>query len=391
MAAVIIRYELQALEEFVKLQCSPGAEQEPMAVGKLKRLEQFADAEVKKIRTNMTVQVLSIAKQRHIELYIQHHQAAIIHLSEIIVQAVRSLVSGNAKLWHSFYDRLQQQLQELLNFLKHYFEDYFDWFQLLPTYRRIGYTAQNFKRYIEELNIIKRERDISLLGILREHWVPIAEEIDNQLTFHREQYFDILFDHLATILKGEASEHEILVLLLQLNFNDGRFMDYCRMEMIAGLNGYEDASDKLNFLAERLKQLKQMPVQKTAPFNPSNPSIVAYCRNWMEEEYQFLQEQSKPKQALLNEDAQTDLEKLQTKFSVAQLGIMLQLIHKTGTVKLKNKTAFINFFARNLVTQNKEIISEKNLRNSFYNLDFKAKEGVKETLYEMLKILREFE
>ncbi len=390
MAAIAIRYELQALEEFVKLQCSM-EESEPTPSGKFRRLEQFADAEMKKIRTNMTVQVLSIAKPRHVELYIQHHQVGIIHLSEMLIQFERAEATKRSKPPEQFYIRLQQQLLDLLDFLKHYFEAYFDWHQLVPAFRRRSIVSENFKGYLKILDFNSDEDLEPVLAMIRDYWEPVATGMDEQLTFHREQYFDALYHALALRLYSGCTVSEIVELLLQMNYNDTRFMDYCRMKLVASLADIDELRDKLHFLAERIKQLKQLPLQKLNAFNPANPGIVVYCRHWMEEEYRFLQERQKREVGKVQPENQHQSElKLQTRMTVAQLGIMLQLIYESGAMKIKNKTTYINFFARHLITRDKDSISEKNLRNSYYNIDFKAKEEVKDLLYEMLKILREF-
>lgn len=390
MAAIAIRYELQVLEDFVRHEYAIAETNLPVASGKFKKWEQFAGAELKRIKGNMTVQVLSIAKPRHIELYIQHHQAGIIQLSETLQQLKNGYVSKPGRPWLDFYNYLQLELQTLLEFLKHYFEAYFDWHQIIPTFRRGGSVACTFRLYLEYLEGFGDGGSGLILQMIRQYWEPIAGGIDSGLTFHRERYFDMLFRALSTRQHSRISNKELVELLLQLNYNDTRFMDYCRMEMVASLARLEDTAVKLQFLARRIKQLKQIPLPKMDPFNPSNPGIVTYCRHWMEEEYQFLQQSSRLSgvEAMQEPPGSPGL-KLQTNLSVAQLGILLQLMYKSGSMKLKNKTAFINFFAQHVVTRGGAVISGKNLRNSYYNIDFKAKEGVKETLYEMLKMLRE--
>jgi len=391
MAAIAIRYELQALEEFVKHRCHPP--QEPMPAARPKRWEQFADAELNRIRGNMTAQVLSIAKPRHVELYIQHHQAGILQLSEDVTRLAEEMAAaGRPRAWQQFCSYLQEQLQELLDFLKHYFESYFDWQQVIPTYQRTEKLPAKYRAYLKVLGSYSSAECMPVVAMIRAHWEPASRAADYQLTFHRDQYFDTLFDALARQCSAGRTITDLVELLLQLNYNDGAFMDYCRMKIVAGLAERDTTGYKLQFLAERIKELKQLPLQKASPFNPTNPGVAGYCRQWMEEEYQFLQNSQR---LWTNEGQPNSLQdtviQLQTKLPVSQLGIFLHLMHSMGVMKLKNKTAFINFFARHLVTPASEAISEKNLRNSYYNMDFKAKEGIKDLLYEMLKLLRQTE
>jgi len=391
MAAIAIRYELQVLEEFVKHRCHP--RQEPMPAARPKRWEQFADAELNRIRGSITTQVLSIAKPRHAELYIQHHQAGILQLSEDVTRMAQEMAAaGRPRAWQQFCIRLQEQLQELLDFLKHYFESYFDWQQVIPAYQRTEKLPAKYRAYLKVLESYSSAECMPVIAMIRAHWEPVSRAADHQLTFHRDQYFDTLFGALVRQCSSGRTITDLVELLLQLNYNDGVFLDHCRIKIIAGLAARETTGCKLQFLAERIKELKQLPLPKASPFNPANPGVAGYCRQWMEEEYQFLQNSHRLWTSEGQQDNHQDaIFKLQTKLPVSQLGIFLHLMQNMGVMKLKNKTAFINFFARHLVTPGSEAISEKNLRNSYYNMDFKAKEGIKDLLYEMLKLLRQTE
>lgn len=393
MAAISIRYELMGLEEFIKVQCVSAEAEEGLTGAKIKRLEQFVISESRKIRANMTGQVLSLAKPRHIELYIQHHQAGLIHLSDTLWGYTRTSNISRLKSWQQFLTNVQQELASLLEFLKHYFDAYFDSYQPMPKYC----IEQNVKpvigAYLKILESYPLKDYRLLLASLKEYIASLVSEEQHQLSFHIVAYFETFFKVAFEEKKAIYLEEELIELLLQFNYNDSRFMDYCRYRMISELGGLENDEEQLSFLAERIKQLKQIPVRKVAAFTPSNPDIIAYCRQWMEEEYQFIQNRMRMQQVGNDDGAHLIKQgvKMETILPVSQLGILLQLIHNSGAIRLKNKTAFIEFFAQHLVTKDKEKISGKNLRNSYYNIDSKSVPFIKDLLYAMLKQLREFE
>lgn len=392
VAAISIRYELMGLEEFIKGQCHPSGTEEASAAGKIRRWEQFVDSECRKIRGNVTGQVLSIAKPKHIELYIQHHQAGIIDLSDALWQISRREEGVTDTSWFHFYAGLQKQLLALLEFLKHYFDSYFDAYQNLPRYYVEEHARQVFHSYLQALGEPMSKYTIILAGI-RDYWTSIAEGHSYRLSFHKEQYFETFFKVVSNKVLEHCSEEELLELLLQFNYNDSHFMDYCRHSLIAALGSLESEEEQLVMLAERIKQLKQIPARKVSAYTPANPDIIPYCQQWMEEEYHFLQSRIRLQQAIEKQGADLVRQelKMETLLPVSQLGLVLHLIHKSGAIRLKNKTAFINFFARHLVTKDKQVISEHSLRNNYYTIDSKSVHPVKDLLYDMLKQLREFE
>jgi hypothetical protein len=392
MAAISIRYELMALEDFINGQCFPVNTEEGIAAGKIRRWEQFVDSECKKIRANMTGQVLSIAKPRHIELYIQHHQAGIIDLSDSLWKNDKKEEGTKDEGWFHFYKGLQQQLSALLEFLKHYFDSYFDHYQNVPRYYLEERVQQIFGSYLMTL-AKPMEKHKVIFAPIKEYWQSIAEGRTYQISFHKEQYFETFFKVISKKLSHNCGEEELLELLLQFKYNDSRFMDYCRYGLIAALAEIESEEDQITFLAERIKQLKQIPVRKINAYTPSNPDIIGFCQQWMEEEYHFIQNRISLRQNIEKSERQLPARnpKLETQLPVAQFGILLHLIHYSGAIRLKNKTAFINFFAQNLVTRDNERISGKNLRNSYYNIDSKSVAPIKDLLYTMLKQLKEFE
>lgn len=393
MTAISIRYELMALEEFIKVQFVSAETEDGLTAAKIKRWEQFVVSESKKVRANMTGQVLSLAKPRHIELYIQHHQAGLIHLSDTLWLYARKRDVSRLKNRAQFLTNVQQELSGLLDFLKHYFDTYFDCYQHIPRYCIEQNVKSIFGTYLKILEGQPLKDYGILLASLKEYIASIVSGEQYQLSFHIEAYFEAFFKVAFQEKKGIYLEEELIELLLQFNYNDSRFMDYCRHRMISELGGLENDEEQLSFLAERIKQLKQIPVRKVAAFTPSNPDIIAYCQQWMEEEYQFIQNRMRMQQVGNDDRAHLIKQgvKMETILPVSQLGILLQLIHNSGAIRLKNKTAFIDFFAQHMVTKDKEKISGKNLRNSYYNIDSRSVPFIKDLLYAMLKQLREFE
>ena len=392
MAAIAIRYELHSLEEFVRDQCSPLQMAEPGTPGRIKRWEQFVDGEIRKIRRNMTSQVISISKAAPITLYIQHHQAGIIQLSCLLTQYEKDGTISRHKAGHEFYHNIQYRLWELLDFLKHYFENHFDWHQPLPDFVQFGFIKETFKGYLELLPVSEDDEFKRVIEIISETWRAIKDGTYKVLTFYQEHYFAVMVKAMEEDLGKDSKATDLLQLLMQLNYNDTRFMDYWRLEFIRLLDEAGDGEGQLRFLAERIKQLKQMPLQKAGPFNPANPNLVSYCRHWMEEELQFLQAQGSRAGMPGHADSSFIAPlKIRTRLTVDQLGMLLQLLHRVRIINHKNQTAFLSFFADHFITENKAAISAKSLRNSYYNLDPKSSEAIKELLYQMLKELRELE
>jgi hypothetical protein len=393
MSAVAIKYELLSLEEFVREELPKELTELSITAVKVEEWQAFVNSECKRIRKAITSQVLSIAKSRHVELYIQHHQAAIIYLSDVISGIKPEKGKSLYREFKGLLYYINRRLLKLLSFLEHYFEGFFDHSQAIPLAMRYE-VAKEFRKIMEQFNdsglFIQSDR---LFSIVLEPLESIAANRFRGITFHELSYYRKLSEEILLLTNDDQFNCRLAELLCQMNYNSESFRNYLVWHLTQQLQDHEEKEEQLKFIAERLKALKQLSPLSDQLLHPNKTGITDYFINWLTEELQYIRSSDTWQEKDHNNEATTDPQTLHgtTLLTVNQLGIFLHLLQRSKILHHKNQTSLIQLFAQHFKTKDREPISAKSLRNSYYDYDPKTVTEVRDLLYELIKHLKNME
>jgi len=399
MPAVIIKYELYDLDEFISEQIAYGSLIFPLPQQQVKRWHSYALEESKKIRKAIITQTLSLHKQKQLELYIQHHQGMLIKLSNLLYRYTESIVfveenSAQQLQLKDLYLILNKQLLDLLHFMEHYFAEYWDKGMELPLMLKQDVYAV-FHNYIQELKALLHPAPPTLTDIILTPYMRMDSAEPEGITYHHLQYCKQLYLSLSVYLNiynNGFQESALLYELVALNFNLPELYQYYTIKIATEINELEDIHDQMKMLAENSKQLKQLNLRMGLVYDTAYPEMRQSLVQWLEEEYHYQQLSLQPTlpASVQNLEPSAAL-KIPTSLTVEQLGLLLRLLRRSKVFKMKNQSAMLRFFADHFTTLQKDSISVNNLKNQYYSPDSKTFTDLQDLLHQFLKDLKALE
>ena len=291
-----MEYELTALDELVEVTLNP-QNIENISESQFKSWQSFSLTEKKHIRELLILEVFTLPDQRQVELYIQRHQAAIIHLADILLNYIKETSKwGNKKQTSSLnnlYRQLCTDLVALLTFIEDHFSCCYNQDLNIPLSYRI-LSQQDLK---EKLKIVEHQFQFITIddGLLDIVLQPIREIVDKSHTtfnFRHLRFCKTLADELILLSNDQSGENKTLSLqaiLYYLNFNSSDYLNYYTQVVSKELETISQLPQKQEKLAYYIKLLYQGQVKPDFALYPQMPTLTYSLLNWLQEEYEFLE------------------------------------------------------------------------------------------------------
>ncbi len=352
--------------------------------------------ELKKIRANLELEVLSAADNDYIAYLVRQHQLAFTELSDQLYESQHyPLMDEFEKVsLIQFYGHINMLLEDALIFIEMEFPRYFDREMKIieESKNRLSLEA---RRQLKLIQKEARKIDIpeELIQILCAPFQELFAE-DKIITYQKTDYLECLYKRLLAFFAEPASMktinrlHEYLVFI---NFNSLRYYNFTvrRYQEKAGHCG--NTLEQIEFFYREKTDLNQLPIQQGISLKPSRPYIKEQIGTWLSEEIYFLdkrQQLLKP-QANDNRDQQAD-QKIHTSLSVAHLSLAVKLLVEAKVITNRNSTELLRIVAKNFKTDRNEELSENSLRNKYYSVEGGTLRNMKEVLVGLLNLVKQY-
>ncbi|MBS0032065.1 hypothetical protein ACTJJ0_31905 [Chitinophaga sp. 22321] len=340
-----------------------------------------------------------LRKEKQIGRFIQQSQRQLVALMNSVAKSLpaESLVDDamptGKNTWSNLYKILYLHLAELLAHLEQKFERYLDIDCKVPP----SYHLKAQAKFREDVALLKTgflssDVDEQLQNVV---FMPFLELTKNNytsfpITYRQLHYLTEMNKRLFQLL--DASEEQSVFpqklhdLLLFINFNSVHYFEYwCGMitEELKTYPTFREKLERLMFLQKKISQASQ----KTAfVFNSRRSPLQYKMQSWLAEEIAYHKEINATSGAahLPEELSRWKDFKVQTIFSVSQIGHILKLLLDSGIYVNKNRAEVLDFFSYFFTSVKQDSISPSSLRNNFYNDNAAVSKSVRDILMQLV-------
>ncbi|NLU92301.1 hypothetical protein [Chitinophaga sp. Ak27] len=340
-----------------------------------------------------------LRKEKQIEWFIQQSQRQLVTLMTSVAKSLpaESLVD-DAKpavknTWSNLYKILYLHLAELLTHLEQKFERYLDINCKVPP----SYLLKAQAKFREDVELLKAGFlssgvDEQLQNVVFMPFLQLTKSIhtSSPITYQQLHYLTEMNKRLFQLLdvSGEQAvfPQKLHELLLFINFNNVHYFEYwCIMitEDLTTFPTFREKLERLMFLQKKISQATQKPA---FVFNSQRPPLQHKMQSWLAEEIVYHKEiNATSGGAHLPEELSRWKDfKVQTNFSVPQIGHILKLLLDSGIYVNKNRAEVLDFFSYFFTSVKQDSISSSSLRNNFYNDNAAVSKSVRDLLMKLV-------
>jgi len=381
-------FESLILQELTDLQVFSAQESE--------RITHNIRAEVRRIKKGIRAQALMLPESR-VQFFIRHHQAALMGLSDSLTTLrlnVNSfIVSGwDEHLTEDVMATTSVALLDLLTFLCTTFPDYTDSDQKVPRIQAMR-LADEIHAEAGVLRAMAAEKNLdpTLLAKVLNPSDTFTQYAGNvPVSYRTLEYMRTFNDSmLRTLLRADSGQANLYIedLVVYLNFNSERLLEYFAGVITNSLQSSDDPREKTLTIKTWQKRLRQTVEKPEMAFNPAMPSLREQVLMWLEEECLFLEANTGLSATAQGAHSKL-LFKVNTIFSVDQLGLILRLLMVCKIITNKNKKQVMEFFASHFTTIQQPNVSAGSLRTNSYRIEAGTYTSVRNMFFKMQDILQ---
>lgn len=386
-----MKYELRKIESIVNTDYAK--------ISKINKEEfniyfNLIDSENSRIKEEFVNNYLRLKERKLIKKYIQHHQSALIRLTDILFKKLTSAGVKNiydACASYSFIEihkHLYVRLEGLLSYIESYFTKYFNQDDKIP-YRYYLIAKREFDEKLKHLRDITTERrQCNLFEIVT---IPINEFMSSseKITFRKLIFLKKLLSKVTeycTLCSGETKSCKLKLKLISINFNNIKCFSLLTKYFLDEYQKVSPLNKQIEVLSYHFKKVSQTHVKAELSYSLEQKTLKELLLDWLNDEITFLE-----KKRLLNSDIKVEPKdmkltnfKITTGFSVSQVAYFIKLLVDVGAITNNNHREIVNFFASSIKTQKANNISPESFRTKFYNTEFSTIEVVKDLIIKML-------
>lgn len=357
----------------------------------LKSLLDTTKNEIESLRVHLVNSLFDLKKQADVEFLIQNHQSLIIRLLDDLY-AYQLNQSENKNLL-KLYASLSEYLSDILSYIEKYFSKYFNLDDDLPQVY-FSIISKDFENQLNKLNLQLRERGVEqqLIKIVLS---PSSKFQSNQSkslnTYRYSIYLNELLNELNEITHYKKEEDLNTVIrnsLIYLNFNDPPFLSLVFDKLLNEINSQQSLQEKVLKLKFYKKEISQIHTRPGVALHKEIMPVKEQLIMWIEEEINFLQNESEVLKQSTVAEQQNDGLKINTSLSVPQLAYFIRLLVENKTITNINQTQLLKFFALHFTSLKRENMSYGHLRSQYYKIEMPAVESIKSLLLTLVNLSR---
>jgi hypothetical protein len=390
-----MKFELEFFNELIKNECKAKKASPTSTITEYPKKKLLIEQEVERIKKSFVDHLYHVENEGCFELFIQHHQAHIIRLANIVAVEVDKEESPDlthTTKTHSRQDLckvLSQAFEELLNYIETHFTKYFDQDQNIPdTYTKIS--INEFREKLEDLHRVFVENEVEeefmkIVLFPLNQFVNVPEK--QSLTFRRLIYKKYLIKELMALKDKPNFSEAVFEQLFYLNFNTNYFLQFAIRKIRKEVEILPSMIAQLEHLSLTLKKLNQAQVKPSFALKPNLDSLKNSLSIWLEEEIHFTEK--KRQLTLMIPPGEMKIEnekefKVKTALSVSQLAYSVRLLKDAGIITNENKSELIRFFSKNFSSANTQNISSGNFKKDYFDFEKSAVTHVQGVLSKLL-------
>ncbi|NLR58880.1 hypothetical protein HGH93_12260 [Chitinophaga polysaccharea] len=342
-----------------------------------------------------------LRKEKQVEWFIQHSQQHLVNL----MNQLAAYLPANSLLqvhvprleytWPNLYQVIYYTLGELLSYFEQKFERYLDIDCNVPASYQLK-ARQKFRQDIALLSegLIASGVDEQLQSIIGMPFLELSEgnHTDSRLTYRQLHYLTEMNKRLFQLLDVNGGNdnfaEKLHELLLFINFNSIHYFEYWRNMITAELTNHHTIREKLERLMYLQKEISQAVLKPVLAFNTMRPLLQNKMQAWLAEEITYYKEVSTAigGTQLPDELIRWKGFKIQTIFSVPQLGHILKLLLDSGLYLNKNRSEVLEFFSYFFTSVKQDSVSPGSLRTNFYKDNAAVSRSVQDILMQLANL-----
>lgn len=340
-----------------------------------------------------------LRKKKQVGWFIQHCQQHLVILMELVAanmteeNLLDTSISTAKKTWTDLYKIIYLNLAELLAYFERKFGKYLDIDCKVPP----SYLLTAQAKFQKDVAILKDGFISSGVDEQLQHvvFMPFLELTKNNhtaspITYQQLHYLTEMNKRLFQLLDASGDKadfpEKLHELLLFINFNNIHYFEYWVSTITAQLKDYPTIREKLEQLMYLQKKTSQATLKPAYVFNSMRPALQNKMQSWLADEIVYYKEISATSGGahLPDELSRWKDFKVQTIFSVPQIGHILKLLLDNGIYVNKNRAEVLDFFSYFFTSVKQDSISPNSLRNSFYNDNAAVSRSVREILMQLV-------
>jgi hypothetical protein len=358
-------------------------------------LSEWMEVSVKEkenIRRYLLKKSLHIKTEKEFELLIQQYQAEIIQLMDV---AFKGKLENDSEPRGRLFDVILKDLEEILTHIENRYTKYFSLEEKVPaSYFQVS--QPDLKKRVNEL----REFSIRVLAnnqLIKIVFNPLDAFLGRE---EKVSYRQLMYvKDLVSEMEGWASESEpsttlrsFLALLLYMNFNAVKVVSFLMQEIADSANALPEQNQRLERLADYLKQCNQTQTKPGVSFRHNIPPLKDQLSDWIEEEMVCLEKKQTRFSVIPGyaDEVIADEEKLHLSFSIDIFSLLMRAAKDSKMFLNKELKGIFRIVSRFVRTGKVDKPSPNSMFNKSYVAERNAKEAAIDLLHEMIRNLRKY-
>lgn len=297
-----------------------------------------------------------------------------------------------------------EAINELLDFIEHRFGEYIDLDSWVPTAHLAG-VKDSIAERLEKLRpwLDAAASGSPLAAMIHGAFSTLTDEDQKQRratfreVFYKKELLDQL-EKLATALPtGEQSSGQLTQMLVFMNFNSHKFIDYYTGEIATQTRQMPSAAEKRGSLLLAHKDFNQLHHQSELRLHPGDIDVKTAIGRWFDAELQYLERQREWETAAAPQtcdsipDNSADHTKILCFLSIDQIALLLRALDSLRIIQARSMNSVFQRIAPHLSTPRKTDISWESMRAKAYQFEESDKQRVLKMLESVTRWISELE
>lgn len=357
------------------------------------------------IQTQLTIQVFSLNRKKHIKVLVKNYHSALISLWEdlITINSGMHLQRDDAR---EAVTALLSTLDELLTFIESRFTRFLSLDARIPA----SYLTTSNKKQKQRLDKLKSspffESQEKILAdiVLNTLYCFASPKKKKKITFRDILYQKLLVKELESLQHHQSkntTHMSLTELLIYMNFNSNLFINYYTQAITRKVEAFEKVSDKIECLLFYFKEFKHISTMEGVALYPNCQNLKKILRDWFEQEIIF-HEKKQQLTAMVSLSAPpaekqpeahrivSKNEKVTCRLSTDQTALILRASGELEILISKSMNQLFKTIVPYLSTPNKDLLSYDSMRSKGYVAEDRDKEIAIDTLERMIKKIKEY-
>ncbi|MEL1240352.1 hypothetical protein [Flavobacterium flavipallidum] len=393
-------YPLEWLDSLISITLNPGKDYLcHITSEELEIITEKILKEILCIQIQLNKQIFLFRKESEIKLLVQKYHSSLIALQDMVISNQNKAVFKSEHL-SKIMDTLIGCLDELLAFIESRFTNYLNIDERIP----ISYLIVTKKELQQKFKQLKPllEKEVANKNITAIIFdIYDFSKYNTSLTYRAIFYRKKLIQELQLFCENPKKTNSFSAideLLIYLNFNNLKYMNYFKGSIIKKIELFQNDADRLDKLWFFFKEFNQLYTNKNFRFNLKNKSLKKIIAHWFEQEINYLEKRIE-KSLIPPIELEKNTNNLKVKYtdhkiscvlSADQLALILRAGDESRIISAKSLSTVFKTIVPYLSTPYKTELSYHSVRSKSYSAEAKDKEIAIATLEKIIHKIKSY-